>query len=107
MQPKPPLDIAPVPPPAAPAGEVATLDALRARLRRRAQHLVHLATALPVDLPPEQRLLVDRALDELGQVTTRAATAAGLERTPRGTVVTGTAEPVHFVGANRVLPEGG
>lgn len=97
------LDIAP-PASTAPADPaVATLDALRARLRRRAQLLTHLAAALPVDLTDEQRVLVERAVDELDRITTQAATAAGLTRTPRGTVLTGTDEPVLFVGAHTVL----
>ncbi len=83
--------------------QVASIDALRARLRRHGQVLAHLASDLPIDLTPEQLVLVERAVDDLSRVITQAATAAGLQRTPRGTVVTGTTEPVLFVGAHTVL----
>lgn len=103
------LDIAP-PPPASPAEAPAAcpLEALRARARRRARDFVHLADALPEDLSPEQRILVDRALDAVGVAFAQTLAAAGLQRNRPSAPPSPAAEvPAHFVGFNFVLDREG
>ncbi|MDO9016600.1 MAG: hypothetical protein Q8S73_24470 [Deltaproteobacteria bacterium] len=100
------LDIAPPAPASTAAPEACPLPALCARARRRARDFAHLADALPEDLSPEQRLLVDRALDAVGVALAQVLAAAGLQRSRASAPPSVTPEAAaHFVGFNAVVGE--